>query len=117
MGWAAGPAEIIARLGVAKQNSDQCAGALGQRLLERGPVVRFLGKRWNKWAEVVDLNGFSGHADHDELLELLSPLADRAGWVRLVHGEVTNAQRLATDLRAAGFADVVVPLRGEAVAW
>jgi 2-aminoadipate transaminase len=34
MGWAAGPAEIIARLGVAKQNSDQCAGALGQRMME-----------------------------------------------------------------------------------
>jgi 2-aminoadipate transaminase len=34
LGWAAGPAEIIARLIVAKQNSDQCSGALGQRLLE-----------------------------------------------------------------------------------
>ena len=34
MGWAAGPAEIVARLGVAKQNSDQCAGALGQRMME-----------------------------------------------------------------------------------
>jgi len=34
MGWAAGPAEIITRLGVAKQNSDQCAGALGQRMME-----------------------------------------------------------------------------------
>jgi len=34
LGWAAGPAEIISRLGVAKQNSDQCSGALGQRMLE-----------------------------------------------------------------------------------
>jgi 2-aminoadipate transaminase len=34
MGWAAGPAEIIGRLVIAKQNSDQCAGALGQRMLE-----------------------------------------------------------------------------------
>jgi 2-aminoadipate transaminase len=34
MGWAAGPAEIISRLVIAKQNSDQCAGALGQRMLE-----------------------------------------------------------------------------------
>jgi len=34
MGWAAGPAEIISTLVVAKQNSDQCAGALGQRMLE-----------------------------------------------------------------------------------
>ena len=34
LGWAAGPAGIIARLVVAKQNSDQCSGALGQRMLE-----------------------------------------------------------------------------------
>jgi 2-aminoadipate transaminase len=34
MGWAAGPEQIIRRLVVAKQNSDQCAGALGQRMLE-----------------------------------------------------------------------------------
>jgi 2-aminoadipate transaminase len=34
MGWAAGPAEIVATLVVAKQNSDQCSGAFGQRMLE-----------------------------------------------------------------------------------
>jgi len=34
MGWAAGPAEVVRRLVIAKQNSDQCAGALGQRMLE-----------------------------------------------------------------------------------
>jgi 2-aminoadipate transaminase len=34
LGWAAGPDEIISRLIVAKQNSDQCSGALGQRMLE-----------------------------------------------------------------------------------
>jgi 2-aminoadipate transaminase len=34
LGWAAGPAEVVAQLVVAKQNTDQCAGALGQRLFE-----------------------------------------------------------------------------------
>jgi 2-aminoadipate transaminase len=34
LGWATGPAEIIGTLVVAKQNSDQCSGALGQRMLE-----------------------------------------------------------------------------------
>lgn len=34
LGWAAGPASVVAKLAVAKQNSDQCAGALGQRLVE-----------------------------------------------------------------------------------
>jgi 2-aminoadipate transaminase len=34
LGWAAGPAAVSARLVSAKQNTDQCAGALGQRLFE-----------------------------------------------------------------------------------
>ncbi|HET6876356.1 MAG TPA: PLP-dependent aminotransferase family protein [Jatrophihabitans sp.] len=34
LGWAAGPAEVIAQMVFAKQNSDQCSGALGQRLVE-----------------------------------------------------------------------------------
>jgi 2-aminoadipate transaminase len=34
LGWAAGPPEVIAQLITAKQNSDQCSGALGQRMLE-----------------------------------------------------------------------------------
>jgi 2-aminoadipate transaminase len=34
LGWAAGPSEIITQLVTAKQNSDQCSGALGQRMLE-----------------------------------------------------------------------------------
>jgi 2-aminoadipate transaminase len=34
LGWAVGPPEIAAQLVNAKQNTDQCAGALGQRLFE-----------------------------------------------------------------------------------
>jgi 2-aminoadipate transaminase len=34
LGWVAGPAAVCAQLVVAKQSSDQCAGALGQRLFE-----------------------------------------------------------------------------------
>ena len=34
LGWAAGPADIVAALAAAKQTTDQCAGGLGQRMLE-----------------------------------------------------------------------------------
>jgi 2-aminoadipate transaminase len=34
LGWAAGPAVICAKLVSAKQNTDQCSGGLGQRILE-----------------------------------------------------------------------------------
>lgn len=34
LGWAVGPASLIRQMVQAKQNADQCAGALGQRLVE-----------------------------------------------------------------------------------
>ena len=34
LGWAVGPAEVIAQMAAAKQTTDQCAGALGQRMVE-----------------------------------------------------------------------------------
>ncbi|HTX62116.1 MAG TPA: PLP-dependent aminotransferase family protein [Acidimicrobiales bacterium] len=33
LGWAVGPHEVVAATAVAKQNSDQCAGALGQQIM------------------------------------------------------------------------------------
>jgi 2-aminoadipate transaminase len=34
LGWAVGPSDVVAELATAKQNTDQCAGGLGQRLVE-----------------------------------------------------------------------------------
>ena len=34
LGWAAGPEEVVAQLAAAKANTDQCASALGQRMVE-----------------------------------------------------------------------------------
>src|SRR5262249_24783012 len=66
--------------------SYQAPQSLGQRLRERGPTVRFLGRQWIKWADVIDLNGFSAHADHQDFLAALAPLAGRARSVPVVHG-------------------------------
>lgn len=34
LGWAVGPRQLVSRMVQAKQNSDQCAGAFGQRLIQ-----------------------------------------------------------------------------------
>jgi 2-aminoadipate transaminase len=34
LGWATGPPEVVAELAAVKQNTDQCAGGLGQRMVE-----------------------------------------------------------------------------------
>jgi 2-aminoadipate transaminase len=45
MGWAAGPADVVGRLVIAKQNSDQCAGALGQRMMEEYGRAGHMGRQ------------------------------------------------------------------------
>ena len=83
--------------------------------MEWRPGVRILGRTFVLKAEVVVLNGLSSHADHGGLLRGLGPLAGTARQVRLVHGEPPRAEALAEGLRAAGFADVAIPERGESV--
>jgi metallo-beta-lactamase family protein len=95
--------------------SYQAPGTPGRQLLEHRPTVRFHGRKWNKWAEVIDLNGFSGHADQRDLLTLLSPLAGQVGKVCLVHGEPEQAEALAGALDRAGFGQVHIPAEGETV--
>jgi metallo-beta-lactamase family protein len=95
--------------------SYQAPHSVGARLLEKRPTVRFHGRTWNKWAEVVEMKGFSGHADQNDFLALLGPAAGATGKVRLVHGEPDQAAALAEGLRRHGFADVGAPRRGETV--
>jgi metallo-beta-lactamase family protein len=95
--------------------SYQAPTSLGRRLLEQRPTVRFLGRTWNKWIDVVELNGFSGHADHDDFITLLGPLLGKVSKIRLVHGEKEQSEALARSLREQGFTDVSVPLPGESV--
>ncbi len=95
--------------------SYQAPFSLGRRLLEPGPTVRFRGKHWNKWAEIVEVSGFSGHADHGELLTSLEHLAGRTKQVRLVHGERESAVALAAALEDRGFTEIDIPARAEKV--
>lgn len=95
--------------------SYQAAGTLGAKLLEPKPSVHFHGRHWNLWSEVVKLEGFSGHAGHDDLMAALTPLAGQVKKVRLVHGEIDRAEALAEGLRRVGFDDVSAPFMGESV--
>jgi metallo-beta-lactamase family protein len=95
--------------------SYQAPQSLGAQLLQLRPTIRFHGRNWNKWAEVVSINGFSGHADQDDFLALLGPALGATGKIRLVHGEPPQAEALAASLRRLGFPDVAVPHREERV--
>jgi metallo-beta-lactamase family protein len=95
--------------------SYQASGTVGRKLLDPKPTVRFQGRDWNKWIEVVHLDGFSGHADKNDFLAYLRPLVGSVGKVRLIHGERDQAEALAETLSEAGFTNVAVPAPGDRV--
>ncbi len=95
--------------------SYQAQGTTGRKLLEPKPTVRFQGRDWNKWIDVVHLDGFSGHADKEDFLAYLRPVVGKIGKVRLIHGEREQAEALADTLRGMGFDDVSVPGPGDRV--
>ena len=91
----------------------QAPETLGKRLVEGRPEVRLLDRIYKLRAEVVVMNGFSSHADRQDFLDYLGPLAGQTRKVRLVHGEPVQSEALAETLRSHGFSDVAVPDRGE----
>lgn len=93
--------------------SYQAPNSLGQRLLEMNPTVRFHGRTWNKWIDVAQITGFSGHADQNDFLSLYRSLLGQVRHIRLVHGEVPQAEALAAGLRDLGFADVLAPQKSD----
>jgi len=93
----------------------QAPETLGRRLVEKKSEVKILGRPVSLRAEVVVMNGFSGHAGRDDLLAALTPLADPKRKLRFVHGEPDQAEALMATLKERGFVDVAYPTRGESV--
>jgi metallo-beta-lactamase family protein len=63
----------------------QAAGTLGRRLVEGARRVRIHGREIEVGAQIHTVNGFSAHADRDDLLAWLEPTGSAP--VYMVHGE------------------------------
>ena len=93
--------------------SYQSSGSLGWRLMQPGPTVFFAGREWNKWADVQQLRGFSGHADQSELINQLSPVISAGARVHLVHGEEPAMLALQSALNSIHEGSTHLAERGE----
>jgi metallo-beta-lactamase family protein len=77
----------------------QAPDTLGRRLVDKERSVRIFGEEYDVRAEVLVLDGFSGHADHRGLLEWADAFKKRPRQVFLVHGEPDSARSLARALK------------------
>ena len=91
----------------------QAEGTLGRRLRDGVETVNIFGEPVRRNAEVVSLDGFSAHADREELLSWVTRLDPAPRKIFLVHGELGPAESLATALRERTAAEVHVPEKNQ----
>jgi metallo-beta-lactamase family protein len=65
----------------------QAIGTLGRQIVDGMGKVRILGQMYKVKARIAKLNGFSAHADRDELLQWLSAIKTPPRQLFVVHGE------------------------------
>ena len=88
---------------------------LGRRIVEKRPTLRIFGADVALKAQVEILNGYSAHADRNELtawLDAVKSTSPRLGKVLLVHGEQPAQEALIASLSARGYS-VSAPAAGD----
>lgn len=91
----------------------QASHTLGRRLTEGQKVVKIFGRDVERHAEVETLEGYSAHADRDELRDWVRQLGGPIQRAFVVHGEPDAAEAMAKMLHDEGVGEVVVPRHGE----
>ncbi|MFH1008231.1 MAG: MBL fold metallo-hydrolase [Candidatus Latescibacterota bacterium] len=87
----------------------QASGTLGRQILEGAEEVRILGRNCPVRARVVEIQGFSAHADRDELFRWVSGLRNPPRHVFVIHGEPLAAGHFADFLREQTGWEISVP--------
>ena len=87
----------------------QAEGTLGRTLIEGIEEVTLFGEKIHVAAEIHNLEGFSGHADKDGLLDWISSFEKPPKQLFLVHGEQESKEAFAFTVNAKlGYEPVVV---------
>lgn len=87
----------------------QAFGTLGRLIVEGKKQVRILGEKYTVRAKVVRINGFSAHADRNELLDWLKGMKSPPRKVFVVHGEEKNSKSFRDYARKHTGWDVIAP--------
>jgi len=86
----------------------QAEGTLGRHILSKPDEVRILGNRCKINARIAQINGFSGHADQEEMTKWLKAISPAPKKLLLNHGEekvaLGFAQQLGDELGIESYA-------------
>lgn len=87
----------------------QAQGTLGRELSDGARNVRIFGENYPVRAKIENVEGFSGHADRNELLRWVSGFKKTPEKIFVIHGEKETAIRFADTLRKNVKSSVIVP--------
>ncbi|WP_018125436.1 MBL fold metallo-hydrolase RNA specificity domain-containing protein [Desulfovibrio oxyclinae] len=87
----------------------QGVGTMGRRIVNGADKVRIFNEEVAVNAKVFTINGFSGHAGQDELLDWLEGIRDKPVKVILVHGEEKAQDAFAEVIRERFGFDIHIP--------
>ncbi|MBN1368421.1 MAG: MBL fold metallo-hydrolase [Dehalococcoidales bacterium] len=87
----------------------QAVGTLGRSIVDGAKRVRILGQSYPVKAKIVQMKGFSAHADREHLLEWLTGFKRAPRRVFVIHGETEAAQSFAELVREKTGWNVTVP--------
>lgn len=94
----------------------QAEGSLGRRLIDGIKRVRVLGEEIVVKAQIQMLDGFSAHADANQLLDWISKMQNpKPAKVFVVHGESQSQEALKRRIQKECGEEVYVPFRGDVV--
>jgi metallo-beta-lactamase family protein len=93
----------------------QAQNTLGRRILDGAKRVRILGDEYVVRARVERVDGFSGHADRDGLLDWVKPRARDLKGVFVVHAEEAAADALVQGMHEIGIRNAIAPVYGQTV--
>ena len=87
----------------------QAMGTLGRRIVNGEKEVRILGQDYPVKARIARINGFSAHADREELFKWLSGVRRPPRKLFVVHGESESARHFGDYIRQKTGWEVAVP--------
>lgn len=93
----------------------QAQGSLGRRLLEGIKKVRIMGEEISVRARIANLEGFSAHADKDQLTDWLSNFTSKPANIFIVHGEQEMSEPFAALIADKFNIPTYIPKYGDAV--
>ena len=93
----------------------QAEGTLGRLILDGAKVVRIHGQQYPVRARIVQIQGFSAHADKNELLKWLSKLSANPKHIFVAHGEKNAAEQFSRYLNENTSFKSSVPQYGSTV--